>query len=216
MPVPDFQVQISKDGTLNIVKPDDGSTLASIPFAGTIAKGCSTGGTTPLGLVGHGPPGLIRAFDTHYSFGHFSSPNIPGIVNMQQNPKYPDSGYEIEDAPRQEYPRTQFWHMFGIFTMDLSGLDPKFAMFQVANRLDNPIRLKTRLLAPWGTQSLKYELLDDQIPLYPWDTKSFDFATTCPFTGGAASPVAYIQKNGDQTEMVRAWTKVQGTLTQTL
>jgi hypothetical protein len=135
---------------------------------------------------------------------------------MEQNPQFEDAGYEVEETPGHEYPRLQFWEMYGIFTMDLSGVDPNFALFHVANRLENPIRLRARLTAPWGTEPLRYELLDDSIPLYPWDGNEFEFATTCPFTGGAPSPIAFIRKVGDRTELVRAWTKQNGVLRRTL
>lgn len=217
----DFQVQIQKDGMLLVVNPDNNQTIATVPFSGHIMKGCAG---SPIKVLDVGLPTSrsMRSFDTHYSFGHFSSPVVPGVISMQQNPKFPDSGYEIQVTSGQEYPKRQFWNMFGIFTVDLSGVDPSFSRFQVANRAENPVRLTVELLRPWGQDPLRYEMLDSEVPLYPWDVNSFDFATVCPLTGGAPRPIAFIKKESDDktwkdaTRMTGAWQRIAGVLTRTV
>lgn len=214
---PDYQVRITKDGNLKIVNPQTSQAIANIPFTGTIMKACREAAAMaiPSGAPG-GASVQAKPLHTVFSFGNFTSSQIPGVFNMQQNPKLKDSGYELQEIPGQSYPRLQHWKMYGIFTMDLSRVDPKFAMFQVANREQEPIRLSVRLTKPWGQEPLQYILQDDRVPLYPWDSESFDFARACPFTGGAPAPIAYIEKSGDRTRMSAAWVKQSGILSRTL
>lgn len=216
MSITDYQVQIQKDGMLLVVNPDNNQTLAVVPFAGQIMKGCV--GRTALQVPDIGQPTsrTLRPFDTLYSFGHFSSTAVPGVISMQQNPKLPDSGYEIQLSHGHEYPKQQFWSMFGIFTVDLSGIDPSFTRFQVANRAESPVRLTVTLQRPWGEEPLIYVMMDELVPLYPWDASSFDFSTVCPLTGGAPRPVAFIKKDADLTKMSGAWQRVAGVLVKTL
>lgn len=214
---PDYQVQISKDGSLRIVNPDTSQTLVSVPFAGVIMKGCKSGALAQIADVGTGISRTVRSFDTLFSFGHFSSPSIPGVLSMQQNPIYSDSGYEVQLVPGQEFPKRQFWSMYGIFTVDLSGLDPNFSRFQLANREETPIRLSVDLDRPWGEEPLQYRMQDELVPLYAWDAAAFDFAATCPLTGSDnPQPIAFIERSADSTNMTAAWARVNGTLAKTL
>lgn len=210
---PEFQVKISKDGSLVVVDPATRGALANIPFSGTIMKGCAGGTTLALQeLDGVGGIRQLKQFETIFSFGNFSSPSVPGIINMQQNPSLKDLGYEIDVIPGQSYPKRQYWSMFGIFTVDLSGLDPKYSRFQLANKAENPIRLTVELQREWGKDPLRYEMIDNEVPLYPWDADSFDYSTICPLTGGAPVPIAFIKKDGDHTQMVSAWKRMSGAL----
>jgi hypothetical protein len=76
-------------------------------------------------------------FKTLYSFGDFYIDAIQRPLSMRQNQTLPDSGVELRDDPANDYPRTQFWSMYSIFTIDLAALtDSRFRIFQVANRRD--------------------------------------------------------------------------------
>lgn len=212
MPTYDFQVQLTKNADLALLNPADGSELQRFQVRGHIMKGCAEARTAAAG----GDPGIAalakqahaQFFDTVYSFGDFYIDTISRPLSMKQNPNLADSGVEVRDDPAQEYPRTQFWSMYAIFTLDLpSFADAKFRIFNVANRQQNPIRLRCRLTQPWGEQvPLRYELLDDEVPLYPWDAALADFATVCPVTGGSPAPLAALKRDADNTSMRAAWT----------
>jgi hypothetical protein len=214
----DYQVRIEKDGTLRVVDPASNATLADVPFRGDIMKGCSKDIVAQvMDLNQPGVQRLMQSFATKFSHGHFSLSNFKGVLSMVQNPKIKDSGYEIQLVPGQEYPKKQVWSMYGIFTADLSNVDPAFSRLQLANRQESPVRLEVTLDGPWGDKPLRYVMMDDEVPLYPWDTSKFDFADTCPIHGTSpAKPIAYIRKDGDKTQMTNAWRMVSGVLTKTI
>lgn len=218
MPGYDFQVQLEKDAEMVLKNPVDGSDLNRFRIQGHIMKGCA--GKEKADLAP--PTDAIMArmrdrpdaqfFDTLYSFGDFHSSTLGRSLSMKQNPTLQDSGVEVKDDPELEYPRTQYWSMYAIFTMDLTEFpDPQFRIFHLANRRENPIRLRCRLTKPWGEEiPIRYELIDDEIPLFPWNMRAADFAERCPITGGPAKSLAALRREGDSTTMRGAWTADSG------
>jgi hypothetical protein len=208
----DFQIQMEKNATMVLKNPADGSDLRSFAVQGRIAKGCASTtaafAPTDTGMRALASRPDSKMFATLYSYGDFYIDDLRRPLSMKQNPHLTDSGVEVHDDPTKDYPRTQYWSMFGIFTLDASDLlDPKFKIFNVANKQENPIRLRCHLNKPWGEEiPIRYELLDGEIPLYPWDDQLADFAPNCPVTGGPPRPLAVLRRDGDNTMLRAAWT----------
>ena len=217
MPQYDFQVQLEKNASMVLKNPVDGSDLKSLRVAGHIMKGCAGSSTAissavDTGLRAYASDPHAKGFRTLYSFGDFYVDDIGRPLSMKQNPNYEDAGVEIRDDPANEFPKTQYWSMYAIFTLDLPNFqDPRFRIFHLANRREAPIRLRCRLTKPWGEEiPLHYELLDTEIPLYPWDFSKSNFSSVCPITGGTPQPLAALRRDGDQTTMRAAWTAATG------
>jgi hypothetical protein len=212
MPKYDFQVQLEKNASMVLRNPVDGTDLQSFSVQGHIMKGCS--GTGPglvpqdTGMAAFANRPDATFFQTLYSFGDFYAQALERPLSMKQNPNLEDSGVEIRDDPANDYPRTQYWSMYAIFTVDLAQFkDPQFRIFNVGNRQENPIRLRCRLNRPWGEEiPIRYELIDAEVPLFPWDIQLADFAQNCPITGGSPKPLALLRREGDNTLMRGAWT----------
>jgi hypothetical protein len=209
----DFQIQMEKNASMVLKSPADGSDLQSFKVAGLLSKGCvkpSVAGFTPTdtGMRALANQPGSKLFESLYSYGDFYIDELKLPLSMKQNPHLTDSGVEVRDDPANAYPTTQYWSMYAIFTLDASRLiDPKFKVFNVANKEVNPIRLRCHLNKPWGEEiPIRYELLDGEIPLYPWDSQLADFSTVCPITAGAPKPLAVLRRDGDNTMLRAAWT----------
>ncbi len=208
----DFQVQLEKNASIVMKNPIDGTEIQTFGVKGQIMKGCA-GKKMPSASPSSGfGPFLTRPdakfFDTLYSFGDFYIEDLKRPLSMKRNPHLDDCGVEVRDDPSIAYPSTQYWSMYAIFTLDIPQFpDPQFRIFNLANREESPIRLKCRLNKPWGEEvPIRYELMDDEIALYPWNAQRGDFSQQCPITGGSPTPLALLKRDGDSTIMKGAWT----------
>jgi hypothetical protein len=202
-----YRMYAAKKMSMRVINLATGKIWKSIGANGHIMKG--RGGL--MATLDDSGRRMIES-DEQYFFADLYSDDIGKRITVTFNPTLPSSGVELAFTKDAPYPAEQEFKLYVVVQFELpwlarlrygSNVPRTFAM---ANRLEDPIRVKTTLSKEWGLEpGLVYALQDDEIPMWPWDWSNMNFFDQNPVTGGEAIPAAYVLKEGDKTQMLKTW-----------
>ena len=203
----DYRMYALKSMQMRIINLKNGRLWKDVGANGTIMKGRGKGDSK----LSHDNKRILESEEIFF-FADLYSADIRRRITVVYNPTLNSSGEEISVHSKAQYPAEQEFRLYVVVQFELPWIAriqygrkvPR--SFAMANRLENPIRVKTTLNKEWGLEpGLEYVLQDDQIPMWPWDWSQMDFYDNNPVTGGPPIPAAYVLSEGDSTKMIRAW-----------
>lgn len=213
---------VEKQAEIELLNPQTLLREPPIAIHGVLGKGCARVAAITAedveNLVSGSPSGVpLRAMlddpdqsilESNYMDGTLRSEEAKLAVHVCQNPTIPTYGVEKGDQDG-DAGRKQEWYNYMLFAIDLPNpIESEGAgtiSLTLGNKPGNPIKVRARIDGNWGDRlPLEYEVLEDEVELWPWDEVNLKFMDECPF-GGPAKPLAFIRKENDKTNVIKAW-----------